>query len=158
MRILIRYQRFDEVAPRELELSPEEYFDPLDPGEELSVRSVPRLNDPYQYTPHGAAELRWTVVEVTDGSAFWRVRTQLLDGMRCLMHHSREGDGAEEIIHSTELAPGCWHTVRTLKLPGRSWAVVMNNVDVERPVHLTESRNLCERWSFEELKGFGEVR
>src|SRR5947209_20436178 len=51
MRVLIRYQRHDEAAPRELEVSPEEYFDPLDPGEELSVRSIPRLNDAYQYTP-----------------------------------------------------------------------------------------------------------
>lgn len=123
----------------------------------LSVRSVPRLNDPYLYTPHAAPDLRWTVVEVSDGSSSWRVRTQLLDGMRCLMHHSREGDGSEEIIHATELSPGCWHTVRTLKLPGQSWAVVMNSLDVDRPARLSESRNLCERWSFEELMGFGNV-
>jgi hypothetical protein len=33
----------------------------------------------------------------------------------------------------------------------------MNSLDVEQPAQLTESRNLCERWSFEELKDFGAV-
>jgi hypothetical protein len=73
------------------------------------------------------------------------------------MHHSQQEDGSEEIIHSTELSSGCWHSLRTLKLPGQSWTVVMNSLDVERPSQLTESRNLCERWSFEELKRFGQV-
>jgi hypothetical protein len=157
MHIRIRYQRRDEATPRVLELSPEEYFDPLGPGETLSVQSVPRLLDTYQYTPHRADELRWTVVEVTDGESFWRVRTQLLDGMRSLMHHSQDSDGCEEIIHATKLGARCWHTIRTLKQPGQSWAVVMNSLTVERPVRLVKSRDLCKSWSFEELKSFGSV-
>src|SRR4051794_15335724 len=144
MDIRIRYQRRDEATPRVLELLPQDYFDPLDPGETLSVRSVPRLLDTYEYTPHRAEELRWTVVEITDGAAFWRVRTQLLDGMRSLMHHSQESDGSEEIIHQTELGPNCWHTTRTLKQPGKAWTVVMNSLRVERPTHFAESRYLCE--------------
>ena len=57
MQIRIRYQRRDEPTPRVLELSPEEYFDPLNPGETLSVRSVPRLAETWQYTPHPADEV-----------------------------------------------------------------------------------------------------
>jgi hypothetical protein len=158
MDIRIRYQRRDEATPRVLELSPEEYFDPLDPGETLSVRSVPRLLDTYQYTPHPAEELRWTIVEITDGATFWRVRTQFLDGMRALMHHSQESDGSEEIIHQSELCSGCWHTIRTLKEAGKTWTVVMDSLTVERPVHLDESRDCCESWSFEDLQRFGDVR
>ena len=158
MEIRIRYQRRDEATPRVLELMPEDYFDPLNPGETLSVRSVPRLLDAYQYTPHRAEELLWTVVEVTDGESFWRVRTQLLDGMRSLMHHSQQADGSEEIIHATELGPLCWHTTRTLKQAGQTWAVVMNSLTVERPVSLTESRNFCDPLAFEDLKAFGSVR
>jgi hypothetical protein len=158
MEIHIRYLLRNEATPRVLELSPEDYFDPLDPGETLSIRSVPRLLDPYQYTPHRADELCWTVVEVTDRESFWRVRTQLIDGKRVFMHHSQESDGSEELIHSTDLGPLCWHTIRTLKQPGKQWAVVMNSLTVERPVHFAESRNLCESRSFEELKEFGSVQ
>jgi hypothetical protein len=158
MEIRIRYQRRDETTPRLLELAPEDYFDPLNPGETLSVRSVPRLLDTYQYTPHRADELCWTEVEITDGDSFWRVRSQLIDGMRVLMHHVQTSQGSEEIIHATELGPLCWHTIRTLKQPGKSWAIVVNSITVERPVHLTESRNLCEPWSFEELKTFGSAQ
>jgi hypothetical protein len=158
MNIRIHYQRRDEANPRLLELSPEDYFDPLNPGETLSVRSVPRLLHTYQYTPCRADELRWTVVEITDGESFWRVRTQLIDGIRTLMHHSEQADGSEEIIHSTELGPLCSHTIRTLKQPGKTWAVVMNCITVEQPTHLVESRDFCESWSFEELKAFGSVR
>jgi hypothetical protein len=77
--------------------------------------------------------------------------------MRSLMHHSQESDGAEEVIHATKLGPHCWHTIRTLKEPGQSWAVVMNNLTVERPVQLRTSRDLCKAWSFDELKSFGGV-
>jgi hypothetical protein len=158
MDISIRYQRRDETTPRVLHLSPDEYFDPPDPGETLSVRSVPRFDDAYRYAPHRPEELWWSVVEIRDGSTFWRVRTQLLDGMRSLMHHSQESDGSEEIIHQTELGSGCWHTIRTLKLAGKNWAVVMNSLTVERAAPVIEDRNICELWSFEELKAFGDVQ
>lgn len=159
MEIRIRYQLRMETTPRTLELSPEDYFDPLTPGEKLSVRSIPRLFDTYQYTAHHADDLRWTVVEINDGASFWRVRTQLLDGMRSLMHHSQESDGSEEIIHATELGPLCWHTIRTLKKPGQTWAVVMNSLMVEGPpVQMVESRGFCDSYSFEELNAFGTVQ
>jgi len=158
VRICIRYQRRDESTPRVLELSPEEYFDPLDPGEELSVRSVPRLLEDYQYTPHEADELRWTVLEITDGAKYWRVRTLFMDGVRSFMQHTEESDGSEEIILQSELTSGCWHTTRTLKMPGKSWSVVMDSLDVEQPAQLNMSRNFCESWAFDELKEFGNVR
>ncbi len=158
MDIRIRYQRLDEATPRFLELSPSEYFDPLDPGEILSVRSVPRLLETYQYTPHKAEELRWTVVEIKDGADFWHVRTQFLNGMRSLMHHSQQSDGTEEIIHQTELSPRCWHTIRTLKQAGKTWTVVMNSLTVERPARFARSRDFCRLWLWEELLAFGDVQ
>jgi hypothetical protein len=74
------------------------------------------------------------------------------------MHHSQYPAGSEEIIHSTELIPCCWHTIRTLKQPGKSWAVVLNTLVVEQPGELSERRHFAERWSFDELKAFGDVR
>lgn len=158
MRIRIRYQRRDEVTPREMELSPEDYFDPLNPGETLSVRSVPRLLSTHEYTSYPADQLAWTVVEITDGPKLWRIRTQLLDGIRSHMHHSQDSDGSEEIIHQTEISPGCWHTVRTLKQSGKLWAVVLDSLTVERPGELAADKNFCERQSFETMKAFGDIR
>jgi hypothetical protein len=158
MQVRIRYQRRDEATPREIDLSPDEYFDPLDPGETLSVRSVPRLLDTHEYTPHSADQLAWTVVEIADGVEFWRVRTQLLDGMRSLMHHTHDSDGSEEIIHQTEISPACWHTVRILKQSGKLWAVVMDSLTVERPGALTADKDFADRQPFEERKTFGDVR
>jgi hypothetical protein len=157
MKIQIRYQLRGETTPRALDLSPQEYFDSLQPGESLSIRSAPRLLDTYQYTYHQASELFWTVVEVTEDESFWRVRTQLMDGMRAIMHHSQQSDGTEEIIHATELGPMCWHTIRTLRQFGKRWTVVLNSITIEQPMLFTESRNLCESWSFDELKTFGSV-
>jgi hypothetical protein len=158
MEIRIRFQRRDEATPRVLELSPEDYFDPLNPGETLSVKSVPRLLDTYQYTTHRAEELCWTVVDISDGESFWRVRTQLIDGMHALMHHTQQSDGSEEIIHATKLGPFCWHTFRTLKQPGKTWAIVLNSLSIDRPTSFTESRDFCEWCSLEERKAFGNVQ
>jgi len=141
-----------------MDLSPDEYFDPLDPDKAFWVQSVPRLLNAYVYTPYSADELEWTVLEIRDGTEFWIVRTQLLDGVRSFMHHSQQTDGTEEIIHSTELTHGCWHTVRTLKQPGKLWAVVTNSLTVEQSGNLTADRSYCERQSFEERKAFGGVR
>ena len=157
MQIRIRYQLRSESAPREMELSPEDYFDPLEPGEVPDVRSVPRYLDAYRYTGIPADDLLWTVLEITDKNDSWRVRTQLLDGRRTLMHHTQRADGTEEIIHSTELAPLCWHVIRTLKQPGKSWAVTMSSLTVESPEEPTlKSRFFCERCTSEELGAFGD--
>jgi len=72
MLIRIRYQGRGEATPREIEISPDDYFDPLNPGETLSVRSVPRLSNTHEYTAYPAEQLAWTVMEITNGSEFWR--------------------------------------------------------------------------------------
>ncbi len=158
MQIRIRYQRRDEATPHELELSPEEYFDPLDPGETLSVRSVPRFDNGHEYTPYPADELAWTVIYIEDGAAFWRIRTQLLDGMRSLMHHTQDSDGSEEIIHSTEIDSRCWHIVRTLKETGKEWTVVANSLTDERPDTLAAYTDFQCGHSRDQMEAFGDVR
>lgn len=82
----------------------------------------------------------------------------MLAGKRSLMHHTQQENDTEEIIHSTELGPACWHTIRTLKRPGKSWTVVMNSLTVERPNSFTENRGYEGKWSFEERMAFGDIR
>ncbi|NTW16608.1 MAG: hypothetical protein HGA41_04005 [Syntrophaceae bacterium] len=99
----------------------------------------------------------WTVLDISDGTAFWRVRTQLIDGLKSLMTHSVESDGSEEIIHQTEISPQCWHTIRTLKQAGKSWAVVMNNVTNDQPGQPVGNHNFCGNWSLVQMKAFGDI-
>lgn len=44
MQIELVYQTWDEVAPVTKLLNPEEYFDPLEPGESYEVDGIPRYN------------------------------------------------------------------------------------------------------------------
>jgi hypothetical protein len=157
MKILIEYLQRDEATPRVLELSPEEYFDPLDEGEELSISSIPKYCSVFVYTGLAACDLLWTVLEISDGTAFWRVRTQFLDGLKSQMTHSVDSDGTEEIIHQTEISPQCWHTIRTLREPGNSWALVMNNVTNDQQGQPVENLNFCGDWSFDQMKAFGGI-
>ena len=76
-----------------------------------------------------------------------------------MMTHSQSSDGSEEIIHSTEVLPDHWHTIRTQKQPGESWAVVMNALTVERPGVRTErDESLCGSCTWDEMRAFGGVR
>lgn len=159
MEIRIRYRRRDETDTRLLHLSPDEYFDPLEDGETYSVRSVAKYQDDFAYTPHPADELSWTVLEIVDGNSWWRVRTQLLDGKRSMMTHSEASDGDEEIIHTTEIRPGCCHIIRTFKQRGMSWTVLMNSLIFDQPSQASDlDEDFCSRWTFEERKAFGDVR
>lgn len=157
MKIHIEFLRHDETLPRVLELSPEEYFDPLDEGEELSVNSVPKHLEEFTYTGFGAEDLRWAVLDISDGTVFKRIRSQFLDGLKSLMTHSLDSEGREEIIHQTEISPYCWHTVRTLREPGNSWAVVMNNIIKDHPDQPYENLNFCGEWTFDQMKAFGNI-
>lgn len=67
MIIQIKYLSQDAAIPEVMELTPEDYFDPLNPGEELSVRSVARYQDAFEYTPYREEQVLWTVLEITDG-------------------------------------------------------------------------------------------
>ncbi len=158
MTIRIQYLRSGETAPRSIKLSPEEYFGPLEEGDTFSVDSVPRCQDAYEYTGQPADALRWTVVDVADNSEFRRMRTQLLDGTHSMMTHSLDSKGGEEIIHTTEICLGCWHTIRTLKEPGKAWTVVMSHLTPEGPAPLLQDHQYCGSWSFDEMKSFGAVR
>ena len=49
MEIQIVYQIWGEAAPVRKLLPPEEYFDPLEPGENYEAVGVPRYNHTWQY-------------------------------------------------------------------------------------------------------------
>lgn len=147
--IRIRYQLRCEESDRHFDLHPEEYFDPLEPGESYSEHGVPRFDHAYQYTRHSPDELRWTVLEggPMAGSI---LRTQFLDGRRSMMTHRSDADGYEEIIHSTEVGKGGLLIVRTVKMPRQSWSVCMSNYSIDNSIG--EDKHVG--WSSEERRAF----
>lgn len=147
--IRIRFQLRAESAPRTVALKPENYFEPLGPGETYERDAIPRFDHAFQFTGHAAEELKWTVLEdgPTRGSL---VRTQFLDGQRCMMTHRIDADGYEEMIHSTEFENGGFLVVRTVKMPGKAWSVVMSNYSVNNSLGVD---NLVG-WSFHDAKSF----
>lgn len=157
MQIQIRYQHRDRPSSEVINLSPDEYFDPIDEGEFLSVRSMARFQEGYRYTPFRPNELKWIILEITDGAEFWKIRTQYLDGERSLMHHSQSSDGSEEIIHQIWFSIERYQTIRTQKEPGKQWTVVMNHLGVEAPNGLASEQDYLGRWSWDELLAFGDV-
>jgi hypothetical protein len=150
--IRIIYQLRCESRPRSIELSPDDYFDPLDPGENYEANGIPRWDHAYQYTGHTADEVKWTVLEngPKKGSI---VRTQFLDGRRSMMTHRADADGYEAIIHFTAIGEAGLLIVRTVKQPGQAWAVVMSNYSINHSIG--ESKQVG--WSFEEMQAFCNI-
>jgi hypothetical protein len=135
-----------------MELTPEEYYDPLGPGQTYERGAIPRFHHACQYTGHSADDLKWTVLEggPIKGSV---VRTQFLDGRRSMMTHRTDANGYEEIIHSTAVGEGGLLIVRTVKGPGEAWSVVRSVYSVND----ASWENKEVGWSFEEMQAFGRI-
>ena len=150
--IRITYLLRSETTPRGMELSPEQYYDPLEPGQTYERGAIPRFHHAYQYTKHPADEHWWTVLEngPKPGSV---IRTQFLDGRRFMMSHRMDANGYEEIIHSTAVGEGGLLIVRTQKQPGQAWSVVSSSYSVnDRGWH-----EKAVGWSFAQMQAFGKI-
>lgn len=160
--IRITYLAKGAASPVVLDLTPQAYYDPIGDGESYGRDGVPKFDHAWQYTPHRARDLLWTVLEVDaaggDRPTRTVIRTQLLDGTRSMMTHRADADGYEEIIHSTEIDPGRWHIVRTSKPAGCLWSVTMNNLTEEGSGTREPGPDFCGCWSCEQRLAFCEVR
>jgi hypothetical protein len=150
--IRITYQLRSESTPRSVQLSPQEYYDPPGPGQTYKRGAIARFHHAYQYTEHSADDLKWTVLEggPLPGSV---IRTQFLDGRRSMMTHRMDGNGYEEIIHSTAVGEGGLLILRTRKQPGQAWSVVSSSYSVND----ANWENKVVGWSFAEMQAFGKI-
>jgi hypothetical protein len=158
--IRITYMPKRGGSPGSVELAARDYYDSLAPGETYERDGIPRFDHAYRYTPCSPEELLWTVLDVNflrGGAERTVIRTQFLDGSRSMMTHRADADGYEEIIHSTQVDPGRWHHLRTVREPGRPWAVTLNSLTDERPGAKVASRDFCGDWSPETIRRFSSV-
>jgi hypothetical protein len=135
-----------------MELTPQQYYHPLEPGQTYERGAVPRFHHAYQYTGHSADDLKWTVLEGGPIEGFV-IRTQLLDGRRSMMTHRTDANGYEEIIHSTAVGEGRLLIVRTVKQFGQAWSVISSGCLVNDANWEDKQRG----WSVEEMRAFGGI-
>ena len=60
MEIQISYQTWDGREPVHLALSPEEYFDPLEPNETYEADGIPRYDHTWEYLDVPRERLKWS--------------------------------------------------------------------------------------------------
>lgn len=158
MRITLSYQLDDGGAPRRMELDPAEYLDPLEAGESAWEDGVERHLLLHEYVGVEPAQVRWVVAEVTDAGRTRIRRAQYLDGDSVLMEHSIDEDRGEEIVLSTRLPGGEWHTIRVAKPGDATWAVTVNNLTPDAPEgDASPIHDMCPNWTFAEREGFSRV-
>jgi hypothetical protein len=103
MRIEIRYQRHTDLEPQILILTPELYFESLEPGESYEESGVPRYNHAREYLGFVPDELKWTEVRILEAENSHTIRT-IFYGQNGSMWHRVDADGYEEICLETKMA------------------------------------------------------
>jgi hypothetical protein len=124
--IEITYQLREASTPVSIRLTPEQYFDPLEPGESYDRDGVPRFDHAWQYLGVPLDRLMWTVLR-RSGTAEPSVhRTDFFCDGRTWLLHRTDPDGYEELIHSTEFLDGSAHIIRTHRKPSETWTMNTN--------------------------------
>ena len=124
--ISIRYQLRSEVTARELQISPEMYFDPLGSHETYEKDGIPRFDHAKDYLEHPAIDLAWTDLRVSGAAPDFCVHTQFLPDGQSFLCHRQDEDGHEEIINCTQQDPATCHILRVHKNPGQGWNINYN--------------------------------
>ncbi|VTR93119.1 Uncharacterized protein OS=Desulfosporosinus sp. OT GN=DOT_0185 PE=4 SV=1 [Gemmata massiliana] len=155
VQIQLVYQTWDGGAPVTKFLLPEEYFDPLEPGESYEVDGVPKYNHTWQYLDVPPRRLKWTVERRSGTADDTTIRAQYMDGGQSWMTHRSDPDGYEEMIHSTQIGDGRCHILRTCRTTGGGWVVHLNTVIEGGDDGTQREKRLDGPWSFDEAMDYG---
>ena len=130
IHIKITYKMVKRETPDILELTPEDYFDPLPSTENYQEDGIPKYNHTWEYLDNiSPDELEWITEEISGTYEDRVIRTEFLEnGYDNWMTHRRDKSGYEEIIHNTEILPNIGHTVRIDRNSEGVWKVNTNIV------------------------------
>lgn len=134
MKIEIHYRLRGEDVPRSVVLAPEEYCDPLQPGETHDRHGVAQFDHAVDYLDHPAREVEWTRLEVTREGVGRTVTTSRFaaDGASNLWQR-RDPDGGQEMCLDLLAGPGR-HLVARLRLDANGdWVPGYTGVIEELP-------------------------
>jgi hypothetical protein len=149
MEIEIAFQTWDGDSPVRLRLSPEEYFDPVDPDETYEVDAVAKFNHTWEYLNVPREQLKWTTERRVGTSHDRTISIQYMDGGRSWMTHRVDPNGYEEMIHVTQLDSRTCHITRTVKRVGSGrWAVHLNSVIVDQNDGSQKEQRFDQPWTW----------
>lgn len=154
MKIQLTYQLAAGGDPIRSDVTPEEFFDPLDHGETYWDNGVQRYVFLHEHLGIEPEKLKWVVARLTAGEGIRIQRAQYLDGDNVTLQHTVDEDQEEELIVSTALPDDQWNVVRLLKSPGDTWKMTLNDLVRDPAEGMPSGSDLCKGWTFEERKAF----
>src|SRR5262249_33987142 len=93
MEIQITYQTWESDEPVRMRLAPEDYFDPVEPGETYEENGIAKYNETWEYLSVPRASLKWSS-ERRSGTWFdTTFATQYMNGGRSWLTHRADPDG-----------------------------------------------------------------
>jgi len=158
MNITLTYSRIDSKEQEVVELNPQEYFDPLEKGENYWDDGVERKFLLEEYLPIDKVQVKWFRITLEHDEMKRIYTCQLLDSDRSTSTHSIDEFGNEEIITQSKIADETWHTVRTQKPLGGQWSTYMDNISSDKMVEgKYANENLITNWTFDETIEFSHA-
>jgi hypothetical protein len=127
MKIRISYKIRDE-SEKSINLTPEEYFDPLDEDENYEDHGIAKFNHAEEYLEIPAERLEWTEIKITETKIGNRIRTQFSKDGKSWMSHQKDTDGYEEIIVMSRLNDLETNIARIHKDKNENWRINYNGV------------------------------
>ena len=158
MEIVIVYQTWNDKSPLRLTLTPEEYFDPIQPGETFEQDAIPKFNHTWQYLRVPRDSLKWSMEHRSGTSDDTVFLTQYMDGGRSWMNHRSDPNGYEEIVQCTQLDECRCHIIRAVKIaPNGRWAVSYNGLITDQDDGSQAEQRFDVPWSFDDIKAFSHL-
>jgi len=159
MKISIEYLTVGDKSKKSIQLSPEEFFDALDAGENYWEDGVEKYIFPHEHLSIPVPTLKWIEVTKRQGNLVRTYRCQYLDGDKSMTQHTVSENGDEEIITSSLIAENTYHTTRLIKSSDGVWSTYVDSIDSDVEVGgKYDSKNLIKSWLFDELKEFSNVQ
>jgi hypothetical protein len=131
-------------------MTPEEYFDPIDPGETYEEDAIAKNNFTWEYLDLPREALKWSMERRTGTVDDRTIYTHYMKEGRSWMTHRVDPGGYEEMIHVTQFDERTYHLIRTMKL-GKSgrWAVSLNSVFGNQDDGSEIEQNFNQPWTYE---------
>jgi hypothetical protein len=154
MRIVLTFKERGERKPQVRTMTPEEYFDPLEPGETYSEEGVPKFNNLEEYIGLEPGFLEWIQVRVTDQLASRLVRTDYSpSGLNFLTYVREECEDEptyEELIINNQLDHNVCNIMRISRSDLEAWACHVNTI-IRTHADGTEEETLLECWGSKQV-------
>jgi len=139
MKIRISY-KVKNGSEKRIELTPEEYFDPLDENENYEDEGVAKFNHAEEYLKIPKSELEWTEIEITETTIGHNIRTEYFDEGKSQMIQRKDVDGHELIILISQLNDSDTNIIRIHKNVGENWEAEFNVISTLKNGYETERR------------------